>query len=513
MHLLRTTGHGLGLPDVNARSMRDLPLISAAIVILLLSSLSEAKQNWIEVRSPHFLVVTDAGEKRGRDTALHLERIRAFFRQSLTVAGHHPSPFVTVLAVKDGQTMRDILEQYWGEGQPHIAGIFAQHLDQYFAVVELDIQRSGYYSTFYHEYYHSITAPDFPDLPVWLAEGLAEFYGRTDIGDDYVGTGRPDRDLLEVLRDTKLIPLEVLFRVDHSSPYYNESNKMSIFYAESWLATHYLMIGSPEAHKLLVRYLEALGQGKNWSEATAAFGDLKKLQADLSDYLRQRKFLYLNASPAKVDLGEFKIRTLSEAEAEAYLGGVSAGLGHTQHALRTLTKAVKLDPNLPLAYEYLGMAQFLDGQQSRALESASQSVKLDPNNPSARYLRAYYNTNGPAMLSTDGQVEEDLRQAIILSPEFSPAYALLGLYLALQANRSDEGLSLVKQALSLEPSNSSYQLTLARVLFQMKRYDEARAAATRANALARDQRERLQVQKFTSLDAEHLTNQVSAPVN
>jgi tetratricopeptide (TPR) repeat protein len=492
--------------------MRRIPLVSVTIAILLLSSLSEARQNWIEVRSPHFLVITNAGERRGRDTALHLERIRAFFRQSLAVAGYHPSPFVTVLAVKDAQTMRDILEQYWGQRQPHIAGVFSQRLDQYFAVVELDIQRSGYYSTFYHEYYHSITVPAFPDLPVWLAEGLAEFYGRTDIGDDYVGTGRPDRDLLEVLRETKLIPLEVLFRVDHSSPYYNESNKVSIFYAESWLATHYLMIGSPEAHKLLVRYLEALGQGESWSEATAAFGDLKKLQADLSGYLRQKKFLYLNSSPPKVDVGEFKVRTLSEAEAEAYLGGVSVGLGHTQHALHTLTKAVELDPNLSLAYEYLGMAQFLDGQQSKALESASRSVKLGSSNSSARYLRAYYTTHGRAMLSTDAQVEEDLRQAIILSPEFSPAYALLGLYLASQAHRSDEGLSLVKQALSLDPSNSSYQLTLARVLFQMKRYDEAEAAATRANALARDQGERLQVQQFASqLDAERLPNQVSHP--
>src|ERR1700721_2160110 len=121
MGLLEAIGHGLGLLEVNANSMRRIPLISATIAILLLSSLSEARQNWIEVRSPHFLVITNAGEKRGRDTALHLERIRAFFRQSLAVAGYHPSPFVTVLAVKDAQTMRDILEQYWGERQPHIA--------------------------------------------------------------------------------------------------------------------------------------------------------------------------------------------------------------------------------------------------------------------------------------------------------------------------------------------------------------------------------------------------------
>jgi tetratricopeptide (TPR) repeat protein len=357
--------------------------------------------------------------------------------------------------------------------------------------------------------------PSFPDLPVWLAEGLAEFYGRTDIGDDHVGTGRPDSDLLDELRQTKLIPLDVLFRVDRSSPYYNESNKMSIFYAESWLATHYLMIGSPEAHKLLVKYLEALGQGKSWGDATAAFGDLKKLQAELSQYARQKKFLYVNSPTPKIDPGEFRTRTLSEADAEAYLGGVSAGLGHTQYALQTLAKAVKLDPNSSLAYEYLGMAQFLDGKQSLALQSASKSIKLDQNNFSARYLYAYYATNGGAeMVPSDTQVEEELRQVILLSPEFSPAYALLGLYVGLQANRSDEGLSLVKQAISLEPSNSSYELILARVLFQMRHYDAARTAANRANTLARGQWERVQAQKFIdTLGQEDLPNQVPSPSN
>lgn len=150
MRLLQAIGLGLSLVEANANSMRRMPLVTMTIVILLLSSLSEAKQNWTEVRTPHFLVITNAGEKRGHDAALHLERIRAFFQQSLAVAGYHPGPFVTVLAVKDGQTMRDILEQYWGERQPHIAGIFSQRLDQYFAVVELDSQRSGYYSIFYH---------------------------------------------------------------------------------------------------------------------------------------------------------------------------------------------------------------------------------------------------------------------------------------------------------------------------------------------------------------------------
>jgi hypothetical protein len=43
------------------------------------------------------------------------------------------------------------------------------------------------------------------------------------------------------LRQTQLLPLSALFAVDASSANYHENNKASIFYAESWLLTHYLM--------------------------------------------------------------------------------------------------------------------------------------------------------------------------------------------------------------------------------------------------------------------------------
>ncbi len=41
---------------------------------------------WVEVRSPNFSVITDAGEKRGRDVALHFEQMRSVFGSLLTKA-------------------------------------------------------------------------------------------------------------------------------------------------------------------------------------------------------------------------------------------------------------------------------------------------------------------------------------------------------------------------------------------------------------------------------------------
>ncbi len=40
-----------------------------------------------------------------------------------------------------------------------------------------------------------------------------------------------------------MLPLRTLFEVDHKSPHYNEKNKTSIFYAQSWALMHYLIIG------------------------------------------------------------------------------------------------------------------------------------------------------------------------------------------------------------------------------------------------------------------------------
>jgi TonB family protein len=475
-------------------------VVAAAFVVLLASSLSEAKQEvWVEVRSSNFIVVSNAGEKQARKAALQCEQIRAVFRQSLEVANNYPSPFVTVLAAKDEGTMRELLPEYWVKGHAHPAGLFASRLHQYYAAVELDSQGSNPYETFYHEYYHSITVPYFPDLPVWLSEGLAEFFGHTETEGKYVSMGRAD-DLQRELKDQPLIPLKVLFKVDQSSPYYNEANKTSIFYAESWALTHYLMIGDRQAHKaLLAAYLDALSRGKSQDEAaTAAFGDLSKLQTDLLVYIHQATFLYLKIPPAKIADEELKVRSLSEAEADAYRGGFSAVRGQTQEATATLREALRLDPNVALAHQYLGMVQFLEGQREKALESVSQAVALDPKNYFSHYLRAFLVTSGSGMMSGNTQVEEDLRQAIALSPEFSPPYALLAVYLAAPNRNLEEALALAQRAVSFEPGSSSYQLSLAQVLLRKNKFNEANLATARASAWARDPVERANAESFRS---------------
>ena len=172
-------------------------LAAAVLSCLLVFPLAPAKHEiWVEVRSPNFIVASDAGEKQARKSAVQFEQIRAVFRQSLTVASAHPSPVITILVVKDEDSMRALLPEYWSKGHVHPSGIFFSWMSQFYGAVRLNAQQKNPCETIYHEYYHSLTLPYFPNLPLWVAEGLADFYGNTEISNDAARMGLPDRDEL-----------------------------------------------------------------------------------------------------------------------------------------------------------------------------------------------------------------------------------------------------------------------------------------------------------------------------
>ncbi len=447
------------------------------------SAASARQEQWIEVRSPHFVIISNASEERALQIAIRFEQIREVFRQSVTFASTAPSPVITVFAVKDEDSLRQLLPEYWEKGRAHSTGVFFSWLNLFYAAIQLDPHGTHGDKIFYHEYYHSLTLPYFPKLPVWLAEGLAEFFGNTEIADRQATMGRPDASLIGELKAGPSIPLDVLFNVDHNSPYYTERDESPLFYAESWALTHYLWMGDKGAHKqALASYLAALGDGTNEEAAAeAAFGDLKKLYEALSLYIKNDEFRQLVVpAPPRIDDASLKARPLSDAEVLAYKGGFAAVRGKTMDAMPLLENAIRLNPNLALAQQYLGFAEFMEGKQKEALATTSRAIALDGHDGLTRYLRAYLTLSGNAAMTVDPGVEEDLRQSIAASPEFAPPYGLLAVCLSARDVNLPEALASAEKAISLEPGTGSFQLDLAQVLIHLKRYDDAQAAAMRA---------------------------------
>ena len=86
---------------------------------------AEKPQAWIRLRSPNFIVVTDASEKQARRVAYQFEMIRAVLREFFNSRSSAPDPPVIIIAAKDEASLKPLLpEAYQAKGATHLAGLY-----------------------------------------------------------------------------------------------------------------------------------------------------------------------------------------------------------------------------------------------------------------------------------------------------------------------------------------------------------------------------------------------------
>jgi tetratricopeptide (TPR) repeat protein len=432
---------------------------------------SDPNPRWLQVQTPNFTVITDTNEKQGRRIATQFEQMRAFFHTILPHAADDASP-ILVLALKDKKGFEALEpEAYLAKGQLTLAGYFLRTQETNFILLRLDAEGEHPFATVYHEYTHFMVRKS-EWLPLWLNEGLAEFYQNTDIRDKDVLIGQASVNDILYLRQNRLLPLTTLLTVDHNSPYYHEENKGSVFYAESWALTHFLEVNDKQNNTDRIRqYAQLLIQGKDSvSAAQQAFGDLKKLQTQLDNYVGQAAFgaFKMNAS-FPVDPASFQIKPISEPQANAIRARVLIDNNRRKDALNLLNAALRDEPKNALAHETMGYLMFRDQEFTQARKWYGEAVKLDPNSLLANY---YY---GAMTLRTgsreyDAETESCLRAAIAINPAFAPSYDALAAFYSSRDEKLDEAHLLNIQAVQLEPENLGYRLNTANVLSQQRKY-------------------------------------------
>ena len=138
-----------------------------------------------------------------------------------------PSAPIVVLAVKNTKGFQALEPSvYLAKGQLNLAGYFLKTQDRNYILLRLDAEQEQHpFATVYHEYTHLQFSSSNEWMPLWLNEGIAEFFQNTDINNKDVLLGQPSVDDILYLRQQRLIPLPVLLRVDASSPYYHEEQK------------------------------------------------------------------------------------------------------------------------------------------------------------------------------------------------------------------------------------------------------------------------------------------------
>ena len=453
----------------------------AAVLALAAATASAGpkKSPWVEVKTPHFHVFCDGGKGAARDVALQMERMRAVFQQAFQGLNVDPPAPIEVLAVRNGKEMRAVEPPaYLGKGKLTLGGYFQRTPDHDLILLRLSAPDDTHpYRIIYHEYTHLITSRGAVPLPLWLSEGLAEFYESTTIHGDDVALGKPERFNIELLRQQALIPLPTLFAVDYASPYYHEQDKGTIFYAEAWALTHYFMLRQRRRHSQeLADYLALIRKGQDpVTAARHAFGPLAALQKQLQAYVNQLSFVYVHEKlKIKINPRSFLVVPLPAAEGDAVRGEFLAWNRRYADAAALLHAVLQQDPGNARALASLGFIAYEQHRTAAATRWYRQAAARAPGDFLDQYFAGMLQARQqPLTPASAAAAAAALQAAIRVNPGFAPTYDELAVLYARQHRRLSQADRLELQAISLDPANYVYRVNTASILVALHRVPDA----------------------------------------
>ena len=237
---------------------RLISLLPALLTISFCLPARAAEPPWLEIHSVHFIVITDAGEKKGREVALRFEQMRNVFA---TLIGkdrlNQPLP-LTILALKNDKSYYQVAPLR--NGQPiDVPGFLLPGEDQNFIVLNLFEEES--WRAVAHDFAHMFLNYNYPPAQGWFDEGLAEYFSSIRIDNRQVEIGgdpelvptvkedllanqrdtHPPKSLTELLGAQVWLSLPDLFMMKHDTSTYTEGTHHTQYYAEAWIVMHYLL--------------------------------------------------------------------------------------------------------------------------------------------------------------------------------------------------------------------------------------------------------------------------------
>jgi tetratricopeptide (TPR) repeat protein len=495
-------------------------LVFGALGAALLPGLAWAKDEskWIEVHTTNFSVVTDAGEKRGREVALRMEQMRAIFGQLISKKKLNMSVPITVIAIKSDNQYGDIAPDKLNFAK----GFYLPGYDHIYIV--LNMFEMEPWRAIAHPLAHYFLNYNYPPVQGWFDEGLAEYFGSVQIDKEVNIGGDPElapewhEDIFDQLRRDPNVPQSLtqmasspvwismtdLFTMKHDASGRNEGSHNTMYYAQAWLMLHYLLNKKkmPEAgtyfdlvqnkkvpvDKAIVQAFDMTpdqleGEVKKYLELTPNLGialDQSKKPIPEAGEIQQP-----NHFPIPIDGDELgaAVTAIPEVEARAILGDVMARIPeHRMQALQDL-RQLAADPKgnevaeRALARDDLQLKKF-----DAAADDLAKAAELDARDPWVWYYRSVLKYRKAQASRTEMQglanMMQDLRAALDWYPELGDAYNMLAVA-RIEGGGYQSALEAQKQAVALSPRNVEYQFNLGQIYVVGKKWDLASEVFTR----------------------------------
>jgi tetratricopeptide (TPR) repeat protein len=464
----------------------------------------DPQRKWLEIKTPNFTVVGDAGARQLRQVAARMEQLHAVLT-TITERTGTRAPDTTVIVFGDRRSYRPFQPLY--QGKPvDVGGYFLPGAMNYITMVAED--GVDYRSVVYHEYVHLVTRASAGSLPLWMSEGLAEFYSTFDMANER--TARLGGILQEHIwrLQREFLPLAVLGGIDRESPYYNERDKSSVFYAQSWAFVHFLRVGREQKYAMKAgSFYEAVAGGMDFE--TACVTKLGVTPATLEEELREhlhspvffRVVVELNESVERIP--RIEPTPVPEAAAHATLGHLLAMLDRTDEAREHFQHAVGVDAGQPLALALLADLSAEAGSGDQAVELARRAERANGHTYLTQYYRAVaLERVAGGTAAHQAAIEDALRKSIDLNPSFAEAHSRLSQRLAQTPDARDEARRLQTRAIELAPDRDDYRLGLARILLLQRDTKAARNVLGPLVARGRTPEIRKVAREFLRISAE-----------
>lgn len=483
------------------------------------AAFAKDEPKWIEVHTAHFSVLTDGGEKRGREVAAKMEQLRAVFGELLLKDKLKMSVPITVIAFKSDKQYGLVAP----EKQSFAGGFYVPGYDRVYIVLNLFEMEP--WRAIAHPLGHYFLNYNYPPAQGWFDEGLAEYFGAVQIGKEVNIGGDPElapewhEDIFENMRRdanaqqslTQLVSSPVwmsmtdLFTMKHDGSGLHEGSHNTLYYAQSWMVVHYLI----NKHKMpeVGTYFDlVMNQKVPVDKAVVQAFDLtpEQMEEAVKNYFNSLSGLGVAVDQSKKPISTptdipqpdhfpapfdadnlgMAVTAVPENEAKAVICDVMARVPeHRDQALRDLQQ-LTTDPKIDNEAAHRGLAR--DHLQQKLFDAAAEELdkatEVNPRDPWIWYYRAVLKYRKAQATRKDMEglpnMMQDLRAVLDWYPELADAYNMLGVA-RIEGGGFNSALEAQKQAIALSPRNTEYQFNLGQIYVAGKKWDQAREIFTR----------------------------------
>lgn len=433
------------------------------------TELPKARDKWIRLDGPLFTLYSAAPAKQAGEVSRALEQYHAIL-SGPGKAEQLPAPVpMKIFLFRDERAMAP----YGGfAGDPAQAGsgYFLQREDVHYIAVNAGTALT---ETIYHEYAHSILTAIWPGAPLWMQEGLAEYYSTFRIDGKFSYAGEAIKEHLAILRSRSWIPCAELMQMNTDAPAYRETDKNHLYYAQSWLLTHYLLHGAPRGGAAAMgRYAAATGAGMDQMAALEQVFNLTPASLDqaLRTYAGSKTLERLRLDAPRSGSTPAPASTaVPYEEILCELGDLLAHHGSARHpaAQAHYAKALQINSRFAPAHAGLGYIATVAEDEATALTHFRQALRLDDGSSLIQYqygrclLEKGRKQEKDEREGTLTEAREALQRALTLDPRRVEALAQLG-QIHMLLGMQPEGRVVLERALAAMPA----RMDVARNLLQ-----------------------------------------------